>query len=267
MYDEVTSKKGSNEVIIFLHHYLNNFLPETVKIIYLFSDNAFAQNKNQTLVKYLYIFTKLNNKEIEAILHQYPEPGHSFLPCDRSFALIEKAKRRKERVHLPDEWKTLVRKTSNKFRVIDVTQDMIMDFSSHFKPYFKATFTSKEKNKFAISKYRLCQYKRECTYFECSITVGLPIFLRFYPCKENIQLSLPDSKMIQPYPLLLNEKKATDVKLLANKYVPAIDLWYYRFVLKEPQDENLENHQGEMQDLNEDGRHRLHRHESDTSFM
>lgn len=263
MYDEVTSKKGSNEVISFLDHYLNNFLPETVKTIYLFSDNAFAQNKNQTLVKYLYTFTKLNNRGIETIIHQYPEPGHSFLPCDRSFALIEKAKRRKERVHIPDEWKSLVRKTSNKFRVIEnVTQNMIMDFTSHFKPYFKTTFTTKEKHKFAISTYRLFQYKRDSIYFECSITTGVPIFSRFYPCKENIQLSLPNSKMIQPYPLPLNEKKAIDVKLLAEKYVPAIDLRYWRMVLRESQGEDLENHENESPNSHEDLAY-----ESDSSFV
>ncbi|CAG9769729.1 unnamed protein product [Ceutorhynchus assimilis] len=83
-------------------------------------------------------------KNITQVIHQYPEPGHSFLPCDRSFGLIEKEKRRIERVYVHAEWKELVRKTSKKFRVIDVTQDLIMDFTEHFEPMFKATFTSQK---------------------------------------------------------------------------------------------------------------------------
>lgn len=76
-------------------------------------------------------------KSITNIIHQYPEPGHSLLPCDRSFGLIEKEKRRRERVYVPAEWKEVVRKTSKNFRVVDVTQDMVMDFTEHFKPIFK----------------------------------------------------------------------------------------------------------------------------------
>lgn len=236
MYDEITSKKGSNEVISFLDHYLNTYLPDTVRTLYLFSDNAFAQNKNQSLVKYLYTLSNINQKGILKIIHQYPEPGRSFLPCDRSFALIEKAKRRKERVHIPDEWKQLVRSTSKKFKVVDVKQDMIRDFATHLKPFFKTTFTNKDKTKFSISSYRLFQYQKNIKYVECSSSSALPVFTRFYVQKENnLVLCLPFSPMIQPYPLPLKEKKAADVKLLSSKYVPAADQWYYRMIFGEPE--------------------------------
>jgi len=56
-----------------------------VEIVFIFTDNCSAQNKNHALV---------NN----AIVHRYPEPGHSFLPRDRAFGLIEKKRRKLERV-------------------------------------------------------------------------------------------------------------------------------------------------------------------------
>lgn len=258
MYDEVTSKKGSNEVISFLHNYLVTYLPDTVRTLYLFSDNAFAQNKNQTIVKYLYTFANINQKGILKIIHQYPEPGHSFLPCDRSFALIEKAKRRKERVHIPDGWKDLVRLTSKKFKVVNVKQDMIMDFATHFRPFFKSVFSSNEKAKFSISTYRLLQYHKGFNYVECSIATSFPVFARFYVEKENVTLCFPSSHMIQPYPLPLNEKKAADVKVLSTKYVPAADLWYYRMIFGEP--ENIEVPQ-EVVVTGDD------EYDSDSSFM
>lgn len=36
-------------------------------------------------------------------MHQFPEPGHSFLPCDRAFGLIEKEKRKKKQF-IPKGW-------------------------------------------------------------------------------------------------------------------------------------------------------------------
>lgn len=94
MYDELTAKKECNEVVSFLHHYLTNFLSKKVTTLYLFSDNCFAQNKNQTIVQYTFMNT--SNTNIQLILHQFPEPGHSFLPCDRCFGIIEKEKRKKK---------------------------------------------------------------------------------------------------------------------------------------------------------------------------
>lgn len=178
MYDEATSKKGSNEVISFIHHYISTFLPDSVTTLYLFSDNSFAQNKNHTICKYLFTMVNQTTKNITRVIHQYPEPGHNFFPCDRSFGLIEKEKRKRERVYVPEEWKQIVKTTSKKFRVIDVTQDIVMDFTEHFKPILK-TFTAKNKSKFSISTFRLFQYERGSNFIECSTSVSLPCFIKF----------------------------------------------------------------------------------------
>lgn len=48
MYDEVTGRKTPNETISFLDHYFENILDKEVRILYLFSDNCGAQNKNNS---------------------------------------------------------------------------------------------------------------------------------------------------------------------------------------------------------------------------
>lgn len=48
MYDEVTAKKGKNEVISFLNHFFSTILDRQVDTVYLFSDNCSTQNKNHS---------------------------------------------------------------------------------------------------------------------------------------------------------------------------------------------------------------------------
>ena len=54
LYPENFAKKGANEVISFINFYIKNNLSKEVKILHIFSDNAFSQNKN----KFLWAFYK-----------------------------------------------------------------------------------------------------------------------------------------------------------------------------------------------------------------
>lgn len=125
MYNETTAKKGQNEVISFLNYFINNILSMSVTQLYLFSDNCSAQNKNKVLFQYLSTVVSTSTNKLKSIKHRYPEPGHSFLPCDRCFGHIEKKRRKVERVYLPQEYEDLVKNTNSRFNIIQVTQDMI----------------------------------------------------------------------------------------------------------------------------------------------
>lgn len=242
MYDEMTAKKGCNEVVSFLHHYITNYVSEDVTTLYLFSDNCFAQNKNHTLVQYLHTFMNISGSRIRQIIHQFPEPGHSFLPCDRCFGLIEKEKRKKEIVYLPYDWINLVKKTSKKFRVIEVKQDMILNFTGTFKPIFKKTISNRLNEKFRISKYRLFRYEKK-NVIECSETAGFAVFSSFAIKKPNTVLALPKTKLYESFPLSINPKKVENVMSLADKYVPPVHMWYYEQVrsANSTQQSNQEN--------------------------
>lgn len=229
MYDEITAKKGCNEVVSFLLHYLENFLPPTVRDLYLFSDNCFSQNKNSVLVHFLHTFINITASNIRLIVHQFPEPGHSFLPCDRSFGLIEKEKRKKEVVYIPKGWRDLVKNTSRKFTVIEVTQDIFLNFSEHFKSFLKKSTTNSKKEKFTISKYRVFKYEKS-NVVKCSITTGITLFSDFVFKKSSAPYSLPSEKLYNSYPLPINQKKLENVRSLAEKYVPKNDQWYYDIV-------------------------------------
>ncbi|CAG9827326.1 unnamed protein product [Diabrotica balteata] len=78
-----------------------------------------AKKREATFYMYHELTAKKGCNEVQ-IIHHFPGPGHSFVPCDRCFGLIEKEKRKKEIAYLPSEWRKLVKTTSKQFRIIDV---------------------------------------------------------------------------------------------------------------------------------------------------
>lgn len=236
MYDESIAKKGKNDVISFIHDFLKNKLAPGVKNIYIFTDNCSSQNKNNSLFQYLYTVIQSKMFNLEFITHRYPEPGHSFLPCDRCFALIEKVKRKVERIYLPETYKEIVKKTSKKFHVIDVSREMIFNFSDYTQPLFKKTLKSVNNQKFTIMAYRRMEYKMEglfCTVYHNSVG-----FEEFHLQKQSSILKFPEENnnylsLLHPEILKIKEDKFRDVQDLAAKYVPPNSLWFYNNLVVE----------------------------------
>lgn len=85
MNDETIAKKGSIDVLSFLQYYIDKILSPNIKILYLCSDNCSLQNKNNTLVRFFVTMYQMGR--FETIIRRFPEPGHSFLPCDPSSML------------------------------------------------------------------------------------------------------------------------------------------------------------------------------------
>lgn len=225
MYNESVGRKGQNEVVSFLNHFINNALDGNVTDLYVFSDNCSAQNKNNTIMQYY--FTLIDTGKLKFIQHSFPEPGHSFLPCDRSFGVVEIQKRKHERVYVPTDWHNIVKCSSNKFEVVNVTQEMILNFSEHFIKLFKKTVLNNHKEKLAITQYRLFRYSCENkVVVQCSKTLSGLVMSQFAIRRPNVSLSLP-SKQLYRSMLPIKDAKFKDVMKLAHKYVPPSDMWFY----------------------------------------
>ena len=77
--------------------------------------------------------------------------GHSFLPCDREFGVIEIMKRKKDTVEVYSEWRKLI---STKFGTVAVTGNMINDYKGHFESQFKvAVIKNQEKVKVSFTSH------------------------------------------------------------------------------------------------------------------
>ena len=88
-WPEVVAKRGSDEVISCLDHFLSQ-VPASVTTLSLHSDGHPGQNKNSNVMHYL--FTLVSTGRFSKITHIFPVRGHSFLPNDRDFGRTEMKK-------------------------------------------------------------------------------------------------------------------------------------------------------------------------------
>ncbi|GFO13933.1 hypothetical protein PoB_004043800 [Plakobranchus ocellatus] len=94
------------------------------------SDSCGGQNKNENIISFWYYLVHVKQM-FKSIEHKFPIPGHTFLPCDRDFAVIEKKKRKTPAVYNPEGWYSLVEKakTTNPFQVVRMRRQDFIDIA------------------------------------------------------------------------------------------------------------------------------------------
>ena len=97
-YHEGIAKKGTNEVCSFLHDYLQDIPPLKIDL-HLCPDSCRRRNKNHCLARFL---VALNDTScFRTIEHYYPVTGHSVLPCDKDFGVINRSLQKQDRIYVP----------------------------------------------------------------------------------------------------------------------------------------------------------------------
>lgn len=96
-YHESQGCKETDEVCTYLSHYLQNILSESVTDLHLFSDARGGQNRNSTM--YRMFFNLTMSKRFKTTEQYFTVRGYSFLPCDRSFAVIKRSINRHDRIY------------------------------------------------------------------------------------------------------------------------------------------------------------------------
>jgi len=90
-YPQNYAKKSSNEVASILQWYINQKIQPGVRHVIIFADNSAGQNKNRFVLTLLH---SLCYTHCETVTVYFPVPGHSFLPIDRDFAILEKKRKK-----------------------------------------------------------------------------------------------------------------------------------------------------------------------------
>lgn len=209
MWPENVARKGSNEVISILYHYIKTFIPESVKKLKIFSDGCRGQNQNYNMLNFWQsLVYKCRFTEID---HYFPFRGHSFLPCDRHFGLLERKQRKVEKVECFDEWVDLV---SERFKVVIVDCTMIKKFSDCFSRYYKKTVVSNG-IKLQLTKYKWFQFR--CNKLNAYTTLTGLVCDTFVMLKPNVLphvLHFPDENLYDGPIKITSEKKNDILKLV-----------------------------------------------------
>lgn len=137
LYHEGEAKKTANEICSFLLDYLKEFSNKGMTELHLFSDNCWGQNKNHTLVRMLLALTDI--AQFSKIIHYFPVRGHSFLPCDRDFAIIKRKLRKTDRIFTVHQLTELIvaSRTTKTFSVKEVTTSDVVNFKDWWPKFYK----------------------------------------------------------------------------------------------------------------------------------
>lgn len=138
---ESESGQGPNEICSALLNFLEQ-LDEHIKkeenlpkILNLFSDSCYAQNKNQFIIATLLYYINCIPKIFDKINHVFPVRGHSYMPPDQVFGHIEKCLCKKEIIVSPIEYHDTFKQFA---KVYILNKDFYMyDFKKLAKTFMK----------------------------------------------------------------------------------------------------------------------------------
>lgn len=138
-YLEHEGKKGANEVTSMLLHAINA-MPDNKRHneLVLFSDGCPGQNKNKTMVHFLYCLVHVL-RIFSKVTYLFPVRGHSYLPNDQDFALIGTKKKNIKMVEIPEKWDKLIlsaRKYPSPFNLKELTHQDFFDIRRAVEPIF-----------------------------------------------------------------------------------------------------------------------------------
>ncbi|CAH1103862.1 unnamed protein product [Psylliodes chrysocephalus] len=117
MKEEVKSVKQTNKKVLVIAFDLQQTLPTPSLTV-------------GPLANYGTMATTCQGKKFKSIEHRFLVSGHTYLPCDRDFAQIEKHKRYLRQMYCPEDWFEAVRKSkrANPFEVIVMEQKDFLSF-------------------------------------------------------------------------------------------------------------------------------------------
>jgi hypothetical protein len=237
MYSENFALKGPNETISILNYYFSNKIKNTVKKLYIFSDNCFAQMKS----RYLWLFYDIlvKNSIYEEINLIYPIVGHSYLDCDRDFGLIEKLRLKVHKIALPQEWVNLVKSANkkNSFEVIYVnhplTNDLMPDSSEICTIYeYKNIFDNHLKSNLAhLTEVRRMKFTKNNIKISLDLAKEPDLELILYKknSDNNIGINQLNSEIRPAYNdfLPISKAKYENIKMLLNYITLPLNATFY----------------------------------------
>mgnify|MGYP007005565973 CR=1 FL=1 len=127
LWDETEGGRGSQEVASLLAKHIRQEAKNHTHVI-LYSDSCTGQNRNIKVASTLMNLVLDPKLSIKVIDHKFLVSGHSFLPNDQDFGVIESASRKCIQIFTPEDWLQVVKKAKTKkpFEVFKVNTSDIL---------------------------------------------------------------------------------------------------------------------------------------------
>lgn len=259
IYHEGQAKKGPDETCSFLKDYFSSVPPEYDEV-HIFSDNCSGQNKNHALSKFLLSLT--DTERFKKVEQFFPVRGHSFLPCDRDFAIIKRALKRHDRIYSIHELTEIIinSSTSNKFTVVEVdSSELIYDFKNWWPRFYRKSPVSIETSQkprdqrkfFGISSLFHLRYNSEnsgvCLASEFINSTVMHTFILRQTTRDAVTTETL-SKAYSSGKVAITKLKIQDIQK-AITYVPAEHKNFYNEILMWPTQNITGNDEGEHENV------------------
>lgn len=234
-WTEDQAKRGSSEVLSSL---LTAFeLDEQLKSkehIIIWSDSCSGQNKNFLMIcLYQYLINKGSFKTID---HKFPEVGHTYLDSDRHFGRIEKVLRKHQNIYLPEQYRSIIGKSSRKSLVIDMSNHFRKtdDLMTKLKLFNRKKDILKESVRFRdgvrwirVEEYGYYFFKESYDPYTPFRQVNIRRYMNQEASLEDISIS----RLFEKTGELSQEKKENLKEQL--RYIKEEYRWYYNILINE----------------------------------
>lgn len=128
--------KGSNKICSGVFYKLNSLaLSDNIKIIRLVADGCGGQNKNTAMVAMCSHWLSKAPKHVRSVELIFPVVGHSYIPPDRVFGMIEKKIKKVERIIKPEEYINIFKEFGTTIEL--GTECPVFDWKSESEIYLK----------------------------------------------------------------------------------------------------------------------------------
>lgn len=253
------SSKGSNEIASAVYDTLNKIeIPEVINKVKLIADECSGQNKNSTIMAMAAKWLSQAPRNIKKVQLVFPVTGHSFLPADRVFALIEKEVKKLDTIILPDEYYDIFKKygTLKKLNYDWHIQDWKKETTAVIKSTGALHFKIKSCKRIVLTRSRIKNQILVQAEPHFNSDVNNPKTI----CKQGKSLSFLNPQNIVNQFVKLKPKKIKNVgELLIKHYgqewmeqYVEHNLQFYKTILRQQQYARGNEDEGEDEDLPEE---------------
>lgn len=128
MWDESIASRGPQEIGSCILNYVKNNV--STSRLTMYSDQCGGQNRNFKMAALCAYMVAAEEYAVKTIDHKFLVSGHSYLPNDQDFGLVEKNKKHFQNVHVPSNWMQVVSETRKRCPFIVCPMEIENFFSS-----------------------------------------------------------------------------------------------------------------------------------------